>query len=886
MVEALRAELNRFEPRPRVDLPDGTTAERAELRLARERSRLEAHRSALRDVERLSGERSAARNDISRRLGMLDQTIDALSDDLRSAAERATHPQLKEATRISLLARREGAEREIDALRARLSLLDARGALIPWQIDQAQRRVARSEHVVNGLRGATRELRRREAESALERVRKQCAAAAETIEALAGTAAETEELADRLWGPEGVLVTVETAAGDIVATRKNLTDLDRIEQVTRRQFETVGYRGSMTRWWPDIPEEFPKPEDVLTVIQRLQERIPAVQHRQIRFEQQRSRAREVQDRALLDLGAELGEKAAPEEMRRARNLFNTRRDLLDRLMQLYGRYSNQLVELEALLQTLLEERQEFQAYLYERILWVRSVPRPVVPRAGDLLDAFVWLNSPGHWWAALRALGAGIRAAPGVSLVIAIIFGLLLGTRRRMRGRLGRLAARLESPETDSYRVTVEALFHTIGLAAPLPLALYIGSQVILRANAGPTLFAVGSALSYLASITALLELTRQIAAPDGLGRHFGWPSSTAGMLYGRLLQVMGVFLPLIYVALFFGMAGFRISSPIELRLYNNTLGRLAFITAMLFLGGALTNHFRPRMRRASTHATGSARPFRFQMLAYPVSILATIVPAALAVVGYYITGFLLAYQMLQTVWLLLGLLVLGGMLSRWNVTTRRDDSHAAALPAGSSPPGESGPLRAAQVRELFRFVLIVVATLGLYGVWSEAIPTVQLVKRVQIWPRIALLESTQEGADSPGADAGGKAAPGSAEKTGDGTEGALQAPPGMPAPTAGAGETSGVPPGGATLTLWQLLQSLLAFIVTWMLVKNVPGLLELLLRRRTGLESGVRIALGTLVRYAIMILGVSVALGLLGVTWGRIQWLAAALTFGLAFGL
>ncbi len=47
-----------------------------------------------------------------------------------------------------------------------------------------------------------------------------------------------------------------------------------------------------------------------------------------------------------------------------------------------------------------------------------------------------------------------------------------------------------------------------------------------------------------------------------------------------------------------------------------------------------------------------------------------------------------------------------------------------------------------------------------------------------------------------------------------------------------------------------------------------------------------MRIALSTLVRYTVMILGVSVAAGLLGVSWAKVQWLAAALTFGLAFGL
>ena len=57
-------------------------------------------------------------------------------------------------------------------------------------------------------------------------------------------------------------------------------------------------------------------------------------------------------------------------------------------------------------------------------------------------------------------------------------------------------------------------------------------------------------------------------------------------------------------------------------------------------------------------------------------------------------------------------------------------------------------------------------------------------------------------------------------------------------------------------------------------------------MRRRTTLDSGARFALSTLVRYSIIIVGMIAAFGLLGISWSRVQWLAAALTFGLGFGL
>ena len=70
------------------------------------------------------------------------------------------------------------------------------------------------------------------------------------------------------------------------------------------------------------------------------------------------------------------------------------------------------------------------------------------------------------------------------------------------------------------------------------------------------------------------------------------------------------------------------------------------------------------------------------------------------------------------------------------------------------------------------------------------------------------------------------------------------------------------------------------------MLVQNLPSLFELFLNRRTSLDSGVRVALATLLRYTVTIIGVTIVFRVLGVTWSKVQWLAAALTFGLGFGL
>jgi potassium efflux system protein len=416
-------------------------------------------------------------------------------------------------------------------------------------------------------------------------------------------------------------------------------------------------------------------------------------------------------------------------------------------------------------------------------------------------------------------------------------------------------------------------------LASPVPLALYVIGVALREVEGSTFLFAAAAALPFVASIAALLESTRQFLAPAGLAEgHFGWPHEVTRLIHRGLLWREIVFLPLIYVAVHLGMAGMKLSSPEQLQAHNNSLGRVCFIAALVILGFSLLSLFRPRRRGQRRQLDENvAWLHRLSMYAYPVVVLSTIVPAALAVLGYYMTGFLLAYQMLRTAWVVVAVLLLGGLLVRW-----REVRHRAAADEAEQEGDAPLPESERQVRRLFRFVVVLVAAIGFYSVWAEAVPALQILDRIQIWPRIELIESTDDGS-MPAATR--VAAP--EERQTESESGEPSTTPRIPTPMdPGAGQTGATPSDGSPLTLWHLIEAILAILITVVLVKNIPGLLELILKRRTRLDSGARIALGTLIRYAIIIVGVTAAFTLLGISWSKIQWLAAALTFGLGFGL
>ena len=67
---------------------------------------------------------------------------------------------------------------------------------------------------------------------------------------------------------------------------------------------------------------------------------------------------------------------------------------------------------------------------------------------------------------------------------------------------------------------------------------------------------------------------------------------------------------------------------------------------------------------------------------------------------------------------------------------------------------------------------------------------------------------------------------------------------------------------------------------------RNIPGLVEVILLEHLAVDAGIRFAAICLVRYAIFAVGVTVAFSQIGIGWANVQWLVAAASVGLGFGL
>ena len=87
-------------------------------------------------------------------------------------------------------------------------------------------------------------------------------------------------------------------------------------------------------------------------------------------------------------------------------------------------------------------------------------------------------------------------------------------------------------------------------------------------------------------------------------------------------------------------------------------------------------------------------------------------------------------------------------------------------------------------------------------------------------------------------------------------------------------------------ITIADVTLALLVLAGTFVATRNVPGLLEFSVLSRLPLDQSARYAITALARYVIILIGIIVAGRTIGLHWNQIQWMATALTFGLAFGL
>jgi potassium efflux system protein len=544
-----------------------------------------------------------------------------------------------------------------------------------------------------------------------------------------------------------------------------------------------------------------------------------------------------------------------------RELLEKKRDLLDRLTNDYDTHLSELSELEVENRKLMTSSQEFADYIGEHVLWIRSCEPLRLGVAADAAKGVLRIVNPRCWLEVANTCGFDALRQPLVAVGVVLAVVVLIGLQNRLRQHMGRLCSATSGSVSLRFRPTVNALLLAAVIAAPLP-ALVAGFGWLVTIGQEMSEFgrAVGVGLQYVAVLLWISIVTRRICKSGGLAEsHFGWPARSLQIVRRHVRWLTWFGLPLAMAVV--------TTSLFKEGKWNDSLGRLAFIVAMLMLACFMHAVFYSKnnvLREViARNPDGWLARLRFIIHLAAVGLPCSL--ALLAAVGYYYSAQQLALRLETTLALVLGLVLLHALASRWFLVKRRnlaiEQARQRQAQQSEGPPSPSGPspgdadrdrrdLSAIheQLRYLLRHAMAVCVVVGVWAIWSDVTPALKVLDNKVLWWNTLELVETHEDAD-------GNLVRQRVEKD--------------------------VP------TTWRhALIACLLLVATFFIGRNLPALFEITVLERLPLDQGGRHAISVILRYVVALTGFVLACRTMSITWSSVQWLAAGMTVGLGFGL
>ncbi len=542
---------------------------------------------------------------------------------------------------------------------------------------------------------------------------------------------------------------------------------------------------------------------------------------------------------------------------------NQRLAYLPQLSEAYREYSGELSKFIEELQSYSNLVQEVAQFCDERILWIRS-HRPVwtVDLMSDT-ESLTWIISPSTWRDLWSAIQVDIWKEPALYVGAVLVFLVLITTASWHRRRLRKLSKVASSRILGDIRPTLQACVHTVMLAIAWPsLGLLLGYRMGISSEGSAVVQRIGQNLIAVNLALLGLEFLRHLVRPSGLAEsHFRWSQGPLNVIRNQINRWILFGVPLL---LLIAVLNARVTDST-----NDLLERAAFSVLMVLFSAGLRVILRPN-GGAFDEWVKTSQSAWLAKLHGTWSILVTLLPlvfAGLALTGYYYTAVHLLQKLSLTIALALSVIMIRAIIFRWlmlrrrrlaieQARERRSQAMAAATSESSVKPFTTEGLEipgidlasiSDQSQRLIATTLSVLALMGAWLIWVDVLPALNYFER---WGFEVYEQSVEE-------------------ITAD--DGTIEY------------DTKLVP---RMISVVSMMQALLIVILMVTAARNLPGMLEIVLLERLPVEHSSRYAVTTVVRYGIILAGVLFASQAIGLSWSRVQWLAAALTFGLGFGL
>ncbi|WP_106478585.1 mechanosensitive channel MscK [Phytohalomonas tamaricis] len=609
------------------------------------------------------------------------------------------------------------------------------------------------------------------------------------------------------------------------------TQLDRVRQVERTLNEQIeALQGSLLL--AKILRQQRQSLPDVDMQQGLKEEIGDLRLKQFDLAQAREALTNV-ERYVNEQIAKANIEITPELKTTLTQLYQSRRDLIDQLDREYGNLLGRAIDLQLNQQQLYSISDTVRSTIEEQLFWIANGQPLGWSWLKNLPQALAAEVADEEWRDALTSLVQ--RPSVQALWMLPILF-MALGIayyRRRIKAHLLKLHNEIGRLKRDTQLHTPRAILLNLVLASTGPLLL-LGVGGVLRLGGENFAVSLGEVVLRLALVWGIFALMRRLLVPDGVAaRHFHWPTAYVARLR-RLLFWLGISLiPIITISTLADQSQNRLADqPIGLLILLAGLISMSVVMARLIF--AHVPYFGVKMFRMVLGALLSGVP---------------LVLAGLVVFGYEYTALKLCGRFITTLYILaLWLLVEASVVRGLAVAARRlAYRRAVARRRAQVQEGAEGglevveepPLDMEQVNQqslrLSKLILFLIFTLVLYLVWADLLTVLSYLDTINVWE----------------------------VRRGEGENATM-----------------------TNISLANVLTALISVGLMTVMARNLPGLLEVMVLSRMNLKQGSAYAISSLLSYVIVGSGVVVALGTLGVSWDRLQWLVAALSVGLGFGL
>jgi potassium efflux system protein len=511
-----------------------------------------------------------------------------------------------------------------------------------------------------------------------------------------------------------------------------------------------------------------------------------------------------------------------------RTLFDLARTLRQQLRDLIiveSEYIDALGELEAAYTGLSSEISAYRTYIESLIVWI--------PNHSPL-----WSFNPAGIsaeFANALTVASTLLVSVDAGLVMAILLGtILLRYRKRLEAWQTSLNARIGPPRDDSIRYTLHALGIAGLRALGLPMFIFGAAQLFepQHSDANADFFL---SLNNAALLLFVMMLMRIVMEPGGIGRmHFVWRSANMDLWFGELGFLIRWWFPLTVAAM--------LATGLTPNFGDEFLSRALTVLALLVVMTHLLRNQLPAISSSGrSWLTEPVNRLRLVLLVIFALMLSGVVYGQVFAVS------LIFSSLANSIWIGVPLLLVHAVLLRWLRVARRHlrISELLALREQSSVDEDSSISVvedeanladiSTETQQLVNMATVVGGLIAVYWIWAPLLPALDAFARVTLWTSTTMVE--------------------------------------------GEAVTS-------QITLATVLTVSVLAALTLFAAKRLPAVVEIVLRSRTSVSPGARYTTSTMLNYLIIGIGIIAGLSALGLQWGQLQWLVAALGVGIGFGL